>query len=89
MTRLGHSNLPTSMPFFSAFDPNLNILYSSFLNMGNATGGEFGAPDPTPDGRVWIAGDTQSTNMPTTAGAPFPRPIGYQDIYLMLLDWRK
>jgi photosystem II stability/assembly factor-like uncharacterized protein len=79
----------SSLPFFAAFDLNLNILYSSFLNMGNASGGEFGAPDPTPDGRVWIAGDTQSTNLPATSGAPFPHPIGYEDIYIMLLDWRK
>ena len=74
--------------FFTSLDSDLNLLYSSFLNLGNSPAtAAFTAPGPTPDGRVWIAGDTQATNLPTTPGAPDPQPLGYSDIYLMLFNW--
>lgn len=87
---MGAATPSTTAPswFFTSLDSNLNMLYSSFLNLGNSPTTEFSTPGLTPDGRVWIAGDTQATNLPTTPGAPYARPLGYEDIYLMLFDWR-
>jgi len=88
---LGTATQSTTAPnwFFTSLDSNLNSLYSSFLNLGNSSMADFSRPGPTPDGRVWIAGDTQATNLPTTPGAPYARPQGFEDIYIMLFDWRK
>lgn len=88
---MGAATQSTTAPnwFFTALDSNLNMLYSSFLNLGNSPTASFSTPGPTPDGRVWIAGDTLATNLPTTPGAPNARPLGYEDIYLMLFDWRQ
>jgi hypothetical protein len=73
--------------FFTVLDPNLNLLFSTFLTLGNGSDTFTGAL-PIPDGRVWLAAAAGSTNLPVTANAVSAQPGGPANAYVMLLDWQ-
>jgi hypothetical protein len=73
--------------FFTVLDLNLNLLFSTFLTLGNGSDFFTGAL-PIPDGRVWLAATAGSTNLPVTANAVSAQLEGPTNTYVMLLDWQ-
>lgn len=65
--------------------PDFKTLYSSYVG-GN--GFDTFTLAMRPDGQLWLASTTTSTNLPVTSDAPVKRPLGYDDIYLMVFDWK-
>ncbi len=75
-----------STSFLTVLAPDLSLRYSTFLG-GNGSDSFF-FPGLLPDGRVWLTGTTTSTDLLTSNNALYPLPLGYEDVYLMLMDWR-
>jgi hypothetical protein len=71
--------------YVAVVGPDLTLRFSSLFN-GNGTDSFTIAPRP--DGAVWLMGTTTSTNLTTTSDAVTRRPLGYEDLYLMVFDWR-
>lgn len=82
-TALGGSTGTNSNAFFVKFTAAQALNYSTYLGGSGNDGGKALALAPT--GRIWIAGDTQSTDFPITGG--FQKSlIGKQNMFVAALD---
>jgi hypothetical protein len=82
-TALGGSSATNCNAFFVKFTASQSLNYSTYLGGSGNDGGKALALAST--GRIWIAGDTQSTDFPITGG--FQKSlIGKQNMFVVALD---
>ena len=73
--------------FLTVLGPDLSLRFSTYLG-GNGRD-TFQGPNLLPDGRIWLTGTTMSTDLPVSSTAISGSPLGLEDVYVMLLDWRR
>jgi hypothetical protein len=66
--------------FVSWFNSSQSLVYSSYFGGSDAEMGM--AIAVAPNGNIWIAGDTQSSDLPVTSGSFQPSLIGVQNMYI-------
>ncbi|HTW63888.1 MAG TPA: hypothetical protein VME17_04690 [Bryobacteraceae bacterium] len=77
----GTTGLPDA--FVLWLDPTQTLKFSTFFGGSNLDSGEAIVVDPT--GRLWVAGDTQSTDLPNTGGFQGSL-IGTQNMFIAGFD---
>ncbi len=70
-------------PYITKFDPNGNLIYSTFV--GGTNNDYARAIDVDSDGNAYITGQTISSNLPITGDA-FQKNLNGHDAYLLVLD---
>ncbi|MFN7934773.1 MAG: hypothetical protein U0R19_15705 [Bryobacteraceae bacterium] len=87
LARIRQTSAPALPPgFVAVMDASLQPLFVSAYP-GNGPD-LLGIAGWSGDGRLWVTGTAQSTNLPAPGSTVSARPIGFNDIYLGVLDWR-